>query len=124
MVHVFAVSNELNGERIDIVLWDDNPAQLVINAMSPAEVVSIIGDEETKTMDIAVKEDQLSQAIGRDGQNVRLASDLTGWKLNVIVKRSCNKQQNEAHRLSNMFINDLGVDEEVAQLQLLKVMFL
>ena len=73
---VQAVSSELGGERIDIVLWDDNPAQLVINAMAPAEVVSIVVDEETNTMDIAVKEEQLSQAIGRNGQNVRLASEL------------------------------------------------
>lgn len=113
---VQAVSNELNGERIDIVLWDDNPAQLVINAMSPAEVVSIAGDEETKTMDIAVKEEQLSQAIGRGGQNVRLASDLTGWKLNVMSEADLiAKQENEAVRLMQLFVNDLGVDEEVAE---------
>jgi N utilization substance protein A len=78
---VQAVSSELGGERIDIVLWDDNPPQLVINAMAPAEVASIIVDEDSHTMDIAVKEEQLSQAIGRGGQNVRLASDLTGWTL-------------------------------------------
>ena len=114
---VQAVSNELNGERIDIVLWDSNPAQLVINAMSPAEVVSIVGDEETKTMDIAVKQEQLSQAIGRGGQNVRLASDLTGWKLNVMSEQDLlAKQENESIRIRNLFINQLGVDEDLADL--------
>src|SRR3990167_3176707 len=83
---VQAVSNELNGERIDIVLWDDNPVQLVINAMAPAEVASIVVDEESHTMDVAVREDQLSLAIGRNGQNVRLASELTGWTLNVMTE--------------------------------------
>jgi N utilization substance protein A len=83
---VQAVSNELNGERIDIVLWNDNPAQFVINAMAPAEVQSIIVDEEKHSMDIAVAEDKLSQAIGRGGQNVRLASKLTGWQLNVMTQ--------------------------------------
>jgi N utilization substance protein A len=114
---VQAVSNELNGERIDIVLWDDNPAQLVINAMAPAEVISIVGDEETKTMDIAVKQEQLSQAIGRGGQNVRLASELTGWKLNVMSEEELEaKQANETDRLKQLFCTDLGVDEEVAEL--------
>ena len=114
---VQAVSNELNGERIDIVLWDSNPAQLVINAMSPAEVVSIVGDEETKTMDIAVKQEQLSQAIGRGGQNVRLASDLTGWKLNVMSEQDLlAKQENESIRIRNLFINQLGVEEDLADL--------
>jgi transcription antitermination factor NusA-like protein len=83
---VQAVSNELNGERIDIVLWSDNPAQFVINAMAPAEVQSIIVDEEKHSMDIAVAEDKLAQAIGRGGQNVRLASKLTGWQLNVMTQ--------------------------------------
>lgn len=114
---VQAVSNELNGERIDIVLWDDNPAQLVINAMSPAEVITIVGDEETKTMDIAVKKEQLSQAIGRGGQNVRLASDLTGWKLNVMSEEDlAAKQVNESVRLRNLFMNELGVDEDLSDL--------
>src|SRR3989338_5383418 len=84
---VQAVSNELAGERIDIILWDDNPAQLVINAMAPAEVSSIVMDEETRTMDIVVEEEQLSQAIGRSGQNVRLASELTGWTLNIMSEK-------------------------------------
>src|SRR5690606_40279495 len=82
---VQAVSNELNGERIDIVLWSDNPAQFVINAMAPAEVQSIIVDEDRHSMDIAVAEDKLAQAIGKGGQNVRLASKLSGWQLNVMT---------------------------------------
>ncbi|MFK8067029.1 MAG: transcription termination factor NusA, partial [Gammaproteobacteria bacterium] len=82
---VQAVSNELGGERVDIILWNDNPAQFVINAMAPAEVVSIIVDEDSHSMDVAVVEDQLSQAIGRGGQNVRLASQLTGWQINVMT---------------------------------------
>ncbi len=83
---VQAVSNELNGERVDIILWHENQAQYVINAMAPAEVQSIIMDEEKHSMDIAVAEDKLSQAIGRGGQNVRLASKLTGWQLNVMTQ--------------------------------------
>lgn len=89
---VQVISNELNGERIDIILWDDNPAQLTINAMAPAEVASIVVDEETKTMDIAVDPEQLSQAIGRGGQNVRLASALTGWTLNVMSVEEAEKK--------------------------------
>ena len=81
---VQAVSNELDNERVDIILWDDNPAQLVINAMSPAEVESIVVDEDSSVMDVAVAEDNLAQAIGRGGQNVRLASELTGWTINVL----------------------------------------
>jgi N utilization substance protein A len=81
---VQAVSNELNGERVDIIQWDENPAQFVINAMSPADVISIVIDEDARSMDVAVKEENLSQAIGRGGQNVRLASQLTGWELNVM----------------------------------------
>ena len=81
---VQAVSGELGNERVDIILWDDNPAQLVINAMAPAEVESIVVDEDTRSMDVAVAEDNLAQAIGRSGQNVRLASDLTGWTINVM----------------------------------------
>lgn len=113
---VQAVSGELGGERIDIVLWDDNPVQLVINAMAPAEVASIIVDEDTHTMDIAVDEDQLSQAIGRTGQNVRLASQLTGWTLNVMTKtQAAEKHQAESQGVVDLFVNELGVDEEVAQ---------
>ncbi|HCU05756.1 MAG: transcription termination/antitermination protein NusA [Gammaproteobacteria bacterium GWE2_42_36] len=109
------ISNELNGERIDIILWDDNPAQLVINAMTPAEVASIVMDEDSHTMDIAVEESQLSQAIGRNGQNVRLASQLTGWKLNVMSLQDAeNKQQVETEKFQQLFMEKLDVDAEVA----------
>jgi N utilization substance protein A len=112
---VQAVSNELGGERVDIILWDDNPAQLVINAMSPAEVASIIIDEETHSMDVAVAEDALAMAIGRGGQNVRLASELTGWELNVMTEVEANeKQQSERGSVMDVFINHLDVDEDVA----------
>lgn len=113
---VQAVSGELGGERVDIILWDDNPAQLVINAMSPAEVASIIVDEDSHTMDLAVKEDQLSQAIGRNGQNVRLASELTGWKLNVMTEAQAKaKSTAEAQSVLEFFKEKLGVDDEIAQ---------
>jgi len=112
---VQAVSNELGGERVDIILWNDNPAQFVINAMSPAEVASIVVDEESHSMDVAVNEDQLSQAIGRGGQNVRLASELTGWNLNVMtVEQAAEKSEGEARSLVNNFMEQLDVDEEVA----------
>lgn len=114
---VQAVSSELGGERIDIVLWDDNPAQLVINAMAPAEVSSIVVDENTKTMDIAVREDQLSLAIGRTGQNVRLASELTGWNLNVMNEADAEKKsQFESEETKQKLIEALDVDEDVALL--------
>lgn len=113
---VQAVSGELGGERIDIVLWDDNPAQLVINAMAPAEVASIVVDEDSHTMDIAVKADQLSQAIGRHGQNVRLASDLTSWTLNVMTEEEMtNKSAAEGEKILKLFQERLGVDEGVAE---------
>jgi len=112
---VQAVSGELAGERIDIVLWDENPAQLAINAMAPAEVASIVVDEETHEMDIAVSEDNLAQAIGRGGQNVRLASDLTGWKLNIMTEEdAAAKQEEEASRFMQDFMEALSVDEDVA----------
>ena len=114
---VQAVSGELGGERIDIVLWDDNPAQLVINAMAPAEVASIVVDEDTHTMDIAVKADQLSQAIGRHGQNVRLASELTGWTLNVMTEEDAQaKSQAEGEKILTVFQEKLGVEEAVAEI--------
>ncbi len=113
---VQAVSTELGGERVDIVLWDDNPAQLVINAMSPAEVASIVVDEDSHTMDIAVKEDQLSQAIGRNGQNVRLASELTGWRLNVMTEGQAKaKSAAEEESVLQLFKEKLGVDDDMAQ---------
>ena len=110
-----AVSNELDNERVDIVLWDDNPAQLVINAMSPAEVESIVVDEESGTMDVAVAEDNLAQAIGRGGQNVRLAGELTGWSINVMsVEEALEKQEAEAGQVIQTFMEQLDVDEDVA----------
>jgi len=112
---VQAVSNELGGERVDIVLWDDNPAQLVINAMAPAEVASIVIDEDRHTMDVAVAEDNLAQAIGRNGQNVRLASELTGWTLNVMTEEEASeRQQQEYNRLLEYFTSKLDVDEDFA----------
>ena len=113
---VQAVSGEIGGERVDIVLWDENPAQFVINAMAPAEVAAIIVDEDTHTMDIAVAEDNLAQAIGRGGQNVRLASQLTGWTLNVMTEADIQaKQQAETGDILQQFIAELDVDEELAQ---------
>jgi N utilization substance protein A len=112
---VQAVSNELAGERIDIILWDDNPAQFVINAMAPAEVASIVVDEENQSMDIAVEEGNLSQAIGRGGQNVRLASELSGWELNVLtIEQAEQKSEEEAGKILNRFMEKLDVGEDVA----------
>jgi len=112
---VQAVSGELGGERVDIVLWDDNPAQFVINALQPAEVSSIIVDEDSHSMDVAHEEDQLAMAIGRGGQNVRLASDLTGWRLNVMTVADAQaKQETEAQKFVDGFVVDLGVDEDIA----------
>lgn len=112
---VRAVSNELADERVDIILWDDNPAQYVINAMSPAEVTSIIVDEDKHSMNIAVEDDQLSQAIGRGGQNVRLASDLTGWELNVMSESQASEMsESENEAVQALFMKHLDVDEEVA----------
>jgi len=112
---VQAVSNELSGERIDIILYDDNAPQFVINAMAPAEVKGIIVDEEKNAMDIAVDEDKLSQAIGRGGQNVRLASDLTGWQLNVMTEADAEaKTEEEANAAKKLFVDGLDVDEEIA----------
>jgi N utilization substance protein A len=112
---VQAVSNELNGERVDIIQWDENPAQFVINAMSPADVQSIVIDEDARSMDVAVKEDNLSQAIGRGGQNVRLASQLTGWELNVMSEEAAAaKGEEEARRIAQLFMDQLQVDDNVA----------
>ena len=114
---VQAVSNELAGERIDIILWDANPAQFVINAMAPAEVSSIVVDEESRSMDIAVEEDNLSQAIGRGGQNVRLAAELTGWSLNVMtVEQAEEKSEAESKNILDLFKTGLDVDEELASI--------
>ena len=112
---VQAVSGELAGERIDIVPWNDNPAQLTINAMAPAEVAYIQIDEDAHTMNIAVAEDKLAQAIGKGGQNVRLASDLTGWTLNIMTEQeAADMQEAEAVRMVEDFMESLSVDENVA----------
>ncbi|MCG3200412.1 MAG: Transcription termination/antitermination protein NusA [Gammaproteobacteria bacterium] len=114
---VQAVSNELAGERVDIILWDENPAQFVINAMSPAEVVSILVDEDSHSMGVAVAEADLAQAIGRSGQNVRLASQLTGWELNVMTEsQAAEKASREEQDLQQEFMAQLDVDEEVARI--------
>jgi len=112
---VQAVSNEIAGERVDIIPFDDNSAQFVINAMAPAEVSSIVVDEESHSMDIAVAEDKLSQAIGRGGQNIRLASELTGWKLNIMSEQAAEeKSETEQKTLRELFMKALDVDEDVA----------
>ncbi|HGG59417.1 MAG TPA: transcription termination/antitermination protein NusA [Gammaproteobacteria bacterium] len=112
---VQTVSNELAGERVDIILWSENPAQFVINAMSPAEVSSIVVDEDKHSMDLAIAEDKLSQAIGRNGQNVRLASQLTGWELNAMSEAEAEaKTEQEARKYMTGFMEQLDVDEDVA----------
>ncbi len=114
---VQAVTAELAGERVDIVLWSMEPAQFVINAMSPAEVSSIVVDEDAHSMDVVVEEEQLALAIGRNGQNVRLASELTGWTLNILtVDQAAQKNQEEFANVSHLFMEKLDVDEEVAEI--------
>ncbi len=113
---VQAVSGELANERVDIVLWDDNPAQLVINAMAPAEVESVVVDEDTNTMDIGVDEENLAQAIGRGGQNVRLASELTGWTINVMSNEDmATKHEAESGEIIEKFMSALDVEQDVAE---------
>ncbi|MGB5395876.1 MAG: transcription termination factor NusA [Gammaproteobacteria bacterium] len=112
---VQSVSNELAGERVDIILWDENPAQFVINAMSPAEVTSIMLDEESHSMNIAVEEDKLAMAIGRGGQNIRLASELTGWELNVMTEKEAEERsEEESVQYIKVFMDQLDVDEDLA----------
>jgi N utilization substance protein A len=112
---VQAISNELAGERVDIILWNGNDAQFVINAMSPAEIQSIVVDEDKHSMDVAVATDSLSQAIGRGGQNVRLATELTGWELNIQDAAQVDKNHDEAAAKSKQqFMELLDVDEEIA----------
>jgi len=112
---VQAVTGELAGERVDIVLWSAEPAQFVINALAPAEVSRITVDEEKHSMDIVVDEENLAQAIGRGGQNVRLASELTGWELNIMTEEeSQKKSEEEFSGLRSLFMDKLDVDEELA----------
>lgn len=114
---VNAVTNELAGERVDIVLWSEDPAQFVIGALAPANVVSIVVDEERHAMDVVVDEENLAIAIGRGGQNVRLASELTGWRINIMTaEESAAKQQSESEQIRAMFVDKLDVDEEVADI--------
>ena len=114
---VTAVTNELAGERVDIILFSEDPAKFVINALAPAEVQSILVDEEKHAMDVVVDEENLAIAIGRSGQNVRLASELTGWQLNLMsVEESQQKQETETGRLRQLFMDKLDVDEEVADI--------
>ncbi len=114
---VQAVTSELAGERVDIILWSADPAQFVINALAPAEVVSIVVDEDSRSMDIVVDEENLAQAIGRTGQNVRLASELTGWELNIMTEEESRKKSDEeAESVRALFMEKLDVDEEVAQI--------
>ena len=114
---VQSVSNELAGERVDIILWDENPAQFVINAMSPAEVTSIVVDEEAHSMNVAVEEDKLAMAIGRGGQNIRLASELTGWELNVMTEKEAeDKNEEESSKYLQVFVEQLDVDSELAEI--------
>jgi transcription termination/antitermination protein NusA len=114
---VTAVTNELSGERVDIVLWSADPAQFVIGALAPAEVNSIVVDEEKHSMDVVVDEANLAIAIGRSGQNVRLASELTGWTINLMtVEESAEKQEQETASTRQLFMEKLDVDEEVAEI--------
>jgi N utilization substance protein A len=114
---VNAVTNELAGERVDIVLWSEDPAQFVIGALAPANVVSIVVDEERHAMDVVVDEENLAIAIGRGGQNVRLASELTGWRINIMTaEESASKQAQESDAVRKLFVEKLDVDEEVADI--------
>jgi N utilization substance protein A len=114
---VTAVTNELAGERVDIVLWSEDPAQFVIGALAPANVQSIVVDEERHAMDVVVDEENLAIAIGRGGQNVRLASELTGWRINIMTaEESASKQAQESDSVRKLFVDKLDVDEEVADI--------
>jgi N utilization substance protein A len=114
---VQAVTNELAGERVDIVLWSEDPAQFVIGALAPANVSSIVVDEDKHAMDVVVDEDNLAIAIGRSGQNVRLASELTGWQINIMTaEESEQKKEGEQAAIRAAFVEKLDVDEEIANI--------
>jgi N utilization substance protein A len=114
---VQAVTNELSGERVDIIVWSADPAQFVIGALAPADVTSIVVDEDTHSMDVVVDEDNLAIAIGRSGQNVRLASELTGWTINLMTVEESQKKVEEEHgQIRQLFMDRLDVDEEVANI--------
>ena len=114
---VQAVTSELAGERVDIILWSADPAQFVINALAPAEVTSIVVDEERHSMDVVVDEEQLAQSIGRGGQNVRLASELTGWELNIMTTEQAQERTSEeTGKLRELFMQRIDVDEEMADI--------
>ncbi len=114
---VQAVTNELAGERVDIILWSDDAATYVINGLAPAEVSSIVVDEDKHSMDVVIEEENLAQAIGRGGQNVRLASELTGWEINLMtVEQSAEKNEQEFAKIRDLFVSKLDVDEEVADI--------
>lgn len=114
---VQAVTNELAGERVDIILWAEDPATFVINGLAPAEVSSIVVDEDKHSMDVVIEEENLAQAIGRGGQNVRLASELTGWEINLMtVEQSAEKNEQEFSKVRDLFVAKLDVDEEVADI--------
>jgi len=114
---VQSVSNEIGGERVDIILWNEDSAQFVINAMSPAEVLSLVVDEDAHSMNIAVDEEKLAMAIGRGGQNIRLASELTGWELNVMTEQEAeSKTAEEGARYLQVFTEHLDVDAQVAEI--------
>jgi N utilization substance protein A len=114
---VQAVTNELSGERIDIVLWSEDPATFIVNSLSPAEVSRITVDEEKHSMDVVVEEENLAQAIGRGGQNVRLASELTGWTLNILTEeQSQQKVEEESTTVRQHFMDEIDVDEDLADI--------
>jgi N utilization substance protein A len=114
---VQAVTTELAGERVDIILWSDDPATFVINALAPAEVTSIMVDEDKHSMDVVVEEENLAQAIGRGGQNVRLATELAGWEINLMtVEQAAEKNEQEFAVVRDLFVSKLDVDEEVADI--------
>jgi len=111
-----AISNELQGEKIDVILWDDDPAQLVINSLAPADIISLVQDEDINTMDVVVKESDLSQAIGKNGQNVRLSSLISGWKINILSESTAEeKKKDETLHIKKNLIETLDIDHDIAE---------